>query len=84
MLKMISVNKTYSTKEAARKIEIHWVTLHRWMAAGKVRPSHQIGLNGGKHWRWTDRDIQKARKYKANHYREGRGRKKKVEVKKAK
>jgi len=52
------------------------------MAAGKVRPSHQIGLNGSKHWRWTDRDIQKARKYKADHYREGRGRKKKVKVKK--
>jgi len=65
---MLSVNKTYSTKEAARKVGVHWVTLHKWMAAGKVRPSHQIGMNGGKHWRWTERDIKNARKYKAKHY----------------
>lgn len=76
---MISVNKTYSTKEVARRVAVHWVTLHKWMAAGKVRASHQIGMNGGKHWRWTEQDIAKIKKYKAKHYRKGRGRKKKVE-----
>jgi len=69
--------KTYSTKEAARKAGIHWITLHRWMVAGKVRPSEQIGMNGGKHWRWTERDIAKVREHKAKHFREGQGRKKK-------
>jgi hypothetical protein len=49
------------------------------MAAGKVRASHQIGMNGGKHWRWTEQDIKKVTKYKAENYRKGRGRKKKVE-----
>jgi len=69
--------KTYSTKEAARKARVHWVTLHRWMAAGKVRPSQQIGMNGGKHWRWTEKDVQKVREYKAKHFREGQGRRSK-------
>lgn len=72
---MISVNKTYSTKEVARKIGIHWVTLHKWIAAGKVRPSQQIGMNGGKHWRWTEVDVARVRKYKSENYRKGRGRK---------
>ena len=81
---MLSVNKTYSTKQAAKKVGVHWVTLHKWRAAGKVRASHQIGMNGGKHWRWTEQDIKAARKFKAENYRKGRGRKKKAEVKKAK
>jgi predicted site-specific integrase-resolvase len=69
--------KTYSTREAAGKARVHWVTLHRWMAAGKVRPSQQIGMNGGKHWRWTEKDVQKVRGYKAKHFREGQGRRSK-------
>lgn len=72
---MFSVNKTYSTKEVARKVGVHWVTLHKWIAAGKVRPSQQIGMNGGKHWRWTVSDITRVLKYKTENYRKGRGRK---------
>lgn len=74
---MLSVNKTYSTKEVARKVGVHWVTLHKWIAAGKIRPSAQIGMNGGKHWRWTDADIARVGKYKSENYRKGRGRKRK-------
>jgi len=69
--------KTYSTKEAARLAGIHWVTLHRWLAAGGVRPSQSIKFNGGKLWRWTAADVERVRKYRAAHYRKGRGRKKK-------
>jgi len=75
---MFSVNKTYSTKQAAKSIGIHWVTLHKWRSAGKVSASVEIGMNGGRHWRWTDEDIAKAKKYKADHYGRGRGRKKNV------
>ncbi len=74
---MLSLSRTYSTKEAAKKVGVHWMTLHKWIAAGKVRPSEQIGMNGGKHWRWTEQDIQKIRKYKAEHFREGQGRRNK-------
>jgi len=69
--------KTYSTKEAARQAGIHWVTLLRWLAAGKVVASEEIGMNGGKHWRWTSTDISKIRNYKKQHFREGQGRRSK-------
>jgi predicted site-specific integrase-resolvase len=70
--------RTYSTKEAAKAARIHWITLHRWMIAGKVRPSQQIGMNGGKHWRWTKEDIEKIKAHKAEHFREGQGRRSKT------
>ena len=78
MLIDISVMKTYSTKQAAKLAGVHWVTLHRWITAGKVRPPPAIPMNGGKLWRWTERDVERVRKYKAAHYCKGRGRKKKL------
>ncbi|MGD0306991.1 MAG: hypothetical protein ABSC71_19375 [Candidatus Acidiferrales bacterium] len=68
--------KTFSTKEAARQAEIHWVTLLRWHAEGKVVASEEIGMNGGKHWRWTAKDIVNVKRYKREHFREGQGRRK--------
>lgn len=67
--------KTYSTQRAAKMAGIHWVTLHRWLADGKVRPSIAIPLDGRTLWRWSQRDIEKLIRYKAAHYRKGRGRK---------
>ncbi len=78
MLTIISVMKTYSTKQAAKLAGVHWVTLHRWITAGKVRPPQAIPMNGGKLWRWTDRAVERVRKYKAANYWKGRGRKKKL------
>ncbi len=71
------MKKTYSTKEAARQAKIHWVTLFRWQTDGKVSASEEIGMNGGKHWRWTAKDIAKIKDYKREHFREGQGRRKK-------
>jgi predicted site-specific integrase-resolvase len=68
------VKKTYSTKEAARRAGIHWVTLLRWQGDGKVSASEEIGMNGGKHWRWTSKDIVRIKNYKKEHFREGQGR----------
>jgi len=70
--------KTYSTKQAARRAGIHWVTLHRWLAAGAVRPSKIIRINGSTFYRWTPADVAAVRKHKRAHYRKGRGRKKKA------
>jgi len=53
------------------------MTLHKWLAAGKICPSAQIDMNGGKHWRWTSKDIAKIKKYKEEHFREGQGRRSK-------
>ena len=67
--------KTYSTKQAAQLVGIHWVTLHRWLAGGKVKASEIIRMNGATFWRWTESDVLKVRKYKQENYRKGRGRK---------
>ena len=71
------MKKTYSTKEAARQAGIHWVTLLRWQTDGKVSASEELGMNGGKHWRWTARDIEKIKKYKRHNFRKGQGRRSK-------
>jgi len=67
------VDKTYSTKQAAKRAGIHWVTLLRWVSAGEVRASQWIKLDGGKHWRWTDADVDDLRKHKASYYRRRKG-----------
>ena len=68
---------TYSTKQAARIVGIGRVTLQRWLLSGKVKEPRRI-RNGGIDARvWTDRDVERVRKWKAAHYRKGRGRKKK-------
>ena len=70
--------KTYSTKQVARLIGIHWVTLHHWLTAKKVKPSIAVPINGRTLWRWTEKDLKIVRKYKEANYRKGRGRKKRA------
>jgi len=57
-------------------VGISWITLRRWLAAGKFRPSQAMPFDGRTFWRWTDADVERLRKYKVAHYRKGRGRKK--------
>ncbi len=57
---------TYSTAEAAERIGVHPVTLHKWIAAKKIRPSIGVPIGAGRTlWKWTDRDIARGRKIKA-------------------
>jgi len=70
--------KTHSTKRVAQLVGIHWMTLYRWLEQGKVRPSIVVPLNGRSIRRWTDRDVERVKKFKAANYRKGRGRKKKA------
>ena len=57
---------TYSTATAARKIGVSFRTLNRWLALGKIRPSMETQMPGGRTlWLWTDPDIKKGRKVKA-------------------
>jgi hypothetical protein len=70
-----SAMKTYSTVQVARMIGVHKVTLQRWLLGGKTAEPRRI-TNGGMDLRlWTDRDIERVRKYKQENYRKGRGRK---------
>ena len=69
--------KTYSTKQVAQMLLIDRATLRRWLLSGKIREPRRI-KNGGINARvWTARDVERVRKWKAAHYWEGRGRKKK-------
>ena len=58
------MKKTYGTPQAAKKIGVSFITLHRWLKAGKIHPQG-IPLEGRTLWRWTDADIAKGRKVKA-------------------
>ena len=69
--------KTYSTAQAARLAAIHPLTLFKWRKAGKVKASQSIATNGSTFWRYTEKDIEKIRRYKERFFRKGRGRKKK-------
>ena len=73
--------KTYSTAAVARKVGIHKVTLIRWLLSGKIREPRRL-KNGGMDFRiWTDRDVERVRRYKEQFYRKGRGRKPKGKAK---
>ncbi len=68
---------TYSTRQVARMVGINRSTLVAWLLSGKLKEPRRI-RNGGVDARvWTARDVERVRKWKAAHYRKGRGRKKK-------
>jgi predicted site-specific integrase-resolvase len=70
------MKRTFSTGRVAEMVGVHWTTLHRWLRSGGVEPSIAVPLDGRTLWRWTLQDVKMVRKYKAVHYRKGRGRKK--------
>ncbi len=67
------MTKTHSTKQAAKLAGVHWITLQRWVAEGKVEPSQRIKLNGNEVWLWTPTGVDEIRRYKAVNYWKGRG-----------
>jgi len=71
--------KTYSTPKAAKLIGVHFVTVHRWLGDGLIKPASVELGDGRKLWRWSDADIAAAKKLKAERKP---GRKPKSKVKK--
>ena len=67
-----------STPQVARMVGIHVVTLEHWIEAGKVKPSKRIQVGSQTYRLWTTRDVERVKKYKAAHYWEGRGVKRKT------
>ena len=56
--------KWYSTRQAAKMVGVHFLTLHRMLQAGRIKPKG-IPLPGGKTlWQWSEADIAKAKKLK--------------------
>ena len=55
-------------------IGVHKLTLLRWLYGGKLREPHH-SKEGGQDVRvWSDRDLDRARKFKELNYRKGKGR----------
>lgn len=67
--------RTYSTAEVADKVGVHKVTLIRWLLDRKVEEPRRVSQVGQVLRIWTDRDVERVRKYKEQNYRKGRGRK---------
>ena len=65
-VRMRKANKTYSTRQAADKMDVSFRTLNRWLADGRIEPSTAIKLPTGRTlWLWTKADIAKGRRVKA-------------------
>jgi len=60
--------KTYSTKQAARIIGIHPVTLLTWTRLGKFRPRKKLEAGGVRVWIWDERDIARLKAFKEQNY----------------
>jgi len=57
--------KVYGTPRVAKLVGIHYLTLHRWISEGKIKP-HGIPLADGRVlYQWTEKDIETAKKIKA-------------------
>lgn len=67
--------KTYSTARVLRMVGISRTTLLDWLRSGKISEPRRIENAGLSARIWTDRDVERVRKYKQGNYRKGRGRK---------
>ncbi len=65
-----------STRDVVKEIGISRATLERWLASGKLKGPKTIRFGKSEFRSWTVGDMERVRKYKASHYRKGRGRKK--------
>jgi predicted DNA-binding transcriptional regulator AlpA len=72
-----------TTPQVARVLQIHRHTLVNWISAGKNYPkpgptlrAPRPTLRGAVGLRlWSERDVERARNYKAKYFRRGRGKK---------
>jgi hypothetical protein len=63
------VGLTYSTLEVARAIEVNKSTLLRWLYAGKLAEPPQKTVAGVTIRIWTEKDLERAKKYREERYR---------------
>jgi len=69
--------RTFSTIEVAKLLKVTSGTLHRWIRENRIQAPPLQSLGGMQIRIWHKKDIDKVRRYKEQHYRKGRGRKKK-------
>ena len=46
-------------------VGVSYVTLRRWLADGKIKPSVAVPYDGRTLWRWSLADVERARRVKA-------------------
>ena len=66
----------FSTREVAQLVGVHLVTLEQWLAKRKVKLPRTVKVGAKTYRLWTERDVERVRRYKEKYYRKGRGRKK--------
>jgi predicted site-specific integrase-resolvase len=66
----------YSTAKVAAMIGVSKSTLLSWLYAGKIAEPRRRVEAGLDVRLWSDRDVNRVRKYKEQNFRKGRGRKK--------
>jgi ABC-type cobalamin transport system ATPase subunit len=66
----------YSTVEVARIIGVHKTTLLQWLYSGHLAEPKHVRHAGQDLRIWSEKDVSRAKRYKEQNYRKGRGRKK--------
>ena len=64
-----------STRDVVKEVGISRATLERWLASGKLKGPKTVRFGKSEFRNWTDRDVERVRKFKQENYRKGRGRK---------
>lgn len=61
---------TYTTRQAAAKLGMHQLTLQRLVTSGKIAAPPLRSVAGGSVVRiWSERDIERVRRYRQKHAR---------------
>jgi excisionase family DNA binding protein len=60
--------KTYSTVQVAKLLGVTPDTLHRWIRQKKVKAPEIEHVGGVQVRLWSDEEVERVRKYKADHY----------------
>ena len=53
--------KQYSTREVARKLGLHLITIQKYIATGKIPAPPLLQVGRGKLRIWTDADIERVK-----------------------
>jgi hypothetical protein len=67
--------KIASTREVAKELGVHPITVEKWLRHRKVQPPQKLRVGNRVVRLWSKADVERLRKYKQENYRKGRGRK---------
>lgn len=67
--------KTRATLEVAKLVGVGKTTLLTWLREGRVPEPKRVSQGGVEVRLWSDRDVERVRRYKEANFRKGRGRK---------